>query len=98
MSASSHGAGERIARKWHLAVEPDKGESPSAFASRVLDAVSELLVDYVSGRLTDRAMALMHGQAPHRDARSLRWAVTDLQGLMGDVSVLLAVIPDEEEM
>lgn len=96
MSGGVHSVAEAVARSRRLDLEPDRGESSAAFASRVLEEISEQLVDHVSGRLTDRAEALFYGQAPHRDGRSLRWAVTDLQALMGDVSTLLTVIPDEE--
>lgn len=97
MSAAQHAAAEAIVRRRGLDLEPSRGESAQAFALRVLDSVSEQVVDHITGRLTDRAQALRYGTTPHGEARSLRWAVADLDSLMKDVSALLALIPDEEE-
>lgn len=97
MSAAQHAAAMAVAKRGGLDLEPSRCESVQAFAFRVLDSVSEQVVDHITGRLTDRAQALRYGTTPHGEARSLRWAVADLDSLMKDVSALLALIPDEEE-
>lgn len=58
MSGGVHSVAEAVARSRRLDLEPDRGESAPAFAGRVLEEISEQLVDHVSGRLTDRAEAL----------------------------------------
>jgi hypothetical protein len=96
MSAGKHAVAESVVQRRKFGLAPDPGESVPAFASRVLDAVSEQLIDLVNGTINDRAEDLSYGMNPHRVAEALRVAVAHLVNLMNDTTALLDVIPDDE--